>query len=77
MPETGKYLLDNLPKEVIKNVHIIVTGSMFPWTVLGTDAPLNLGAAIGLLLNAEDRGVHICMHAKIFNPHDVKKIRKN
>jgi len=35
MPETGKYLLEQLPDSILENVQIIITGSMFPWTVLG------------------------------------------
>ncbi len=69
MPETGKYLLEHLPAPVLLKVQVIVTGSMYPWTVLGSDAPINLGAALGLLLNTNNPAVAICMHGKLFDPN--------
>ena len=46
---------------------------MYPWTVLGSDAPINLGAALGVLLNTNEPHLKICMHAKFFDPYKVKK----
>ena len=77
MPETGKYLVENLSEEVKANCQILLTGSMFPWTVLGSDAPINLGAALGILLNNNDARIAICMHAKLFDPLKVTKDAEN
>lgn len=73
MPETGKYILENLPKATLEDMSIIITGSMFPWNIIGSDAPMNLGASIACLTNLENLGVKICMHAKLFNPNKVTK----
>lgn len=73
MPETGQYIINNLPQNIKDTTQIIITGSMFPWAVLGSDAPLNLGAALGLLLNTENPTISICMHARLFDPVKVKK----
>ena len=77
MPETGQYLMDNLPSQVKKDAQIIITGSMYPWTVLGSDAPINLGAALGLLLNSDRPMIAICMHSKLFDPRKVEKDEQN
>jgi len=75
MPETGKFLLQNLDQEVVENVNIVITGSMFPLNMIGSDALLNVGAAISSLLNSSaPLGVVICMHGKNWDP---RKIRKN
>ena len=73
MPETGKYLLAELSPEIQADTQIIITGSMFPWTLLGSDAPLNLGATFGVLLNTENPTIAICMHGKLFDPKAVRK----
>lgn len=73
MPETGKYIDQNLSEEIKSSSQILVTGSMYPWTVLGSDAPINLGAALGVMLNTDEPLLKICMHAKFFDPYKVKK----
>lgn len=77
MPETGKYLLEHLPADIRDSIQIIITGSMFPWTVLGSDAPINLGAALGILLNTSESRISICMHGKLFDPTKVTKDTEN
>lgn len=77
MPETGVYLREHLPAAVQAEVQIIITGSMFPWTVLGSDAPINLGAALGILLNTNDARIAICMHGRLFDPAKVTKDTEN
>lgn len=77
MPETGKFLLEHLSKKVLDDSQIIITGSMFPWILMGSDAQLNLGAALGLLINSDESRVAICMHAKLFDPLHVKKDAEN
>ncbi len=77
MPETGKYLVDHLSDDIKAGSQILITGSMFPWTVLGSDAPINLGAALGILLNTTEARIAICMHAKLFDPLKVRKDAEN
>ena len=76
MPETGTYLINHLPVDVAKGTTIIITGSIFPWNVIGSDAPMNLGAALAILVNTPQPGVSICMHGQLFDPHSVKKNEK-
>ena len=73
MPETGMFVSKELPSEVVGDSTIILTGSMFPWNIIGSDAPMNLGASLACLLNGDQKGVHICMHGKLFRPEAVKK----
>ncbi len=71
MPDTGQFLIDNLPKE---KKTIILTGSMFPLSGFEfSDAPFNLGFAIA---KSQDLpyGIYICMNGKAFDP---KKVNKN
>lgn len=77
MPETGMYLLEHLSEQIKSEVQIVITGSMFPWTVLGSDAPINLGAALGILLNTDDARIAICMHGRLFDPTKVTKDTEN
>jgi L-asparaginase/Glu-tRNA(Gln) amidotransferase subunit D len=73
MSETGVFLIENLPKESLDNALIILTGSMYPWNVYGSDAPMNLGASISQLISRNVKGVWICMHGKLFDPRKVEK----
>lgn len=77
MPETGQYLLEHLPETICNDIQVIITGSMFPWTVLGSDAPINLGAALGILLNTNEPRIAICMHGRLFDPTKVTKDTEN
>lgn len=73
MGETGEYLMDNLSPEVVENSTIVLTGSMYPWNVYGSDAPMNLGASISQLISEHVKGVWLCMHGKLFDPRHVEK----
>jgi L-asparaginase len=73
MPDTGKFLLKNLSPEISESIQVIITGSMFPWTLLGSDAPLNLGATFGILINTSNPTIALCMHGKLFDPLKVRK----
>ncbi len=77
MPDTGIYLSEHLSEKVRNEAMVLITGSMFPWTVLGSDAPLNLGAALGVLLNFDKPQISICMHARLFDPYKVTKDASN
>lgn len=77
MPDTGKFIQDNLDKEVLDNVRIVLTGSMYPWTILGSDAPMNLGSALSSLINGNSKGVFLNMHGKDFAPEKVTKDEEN
>lgn len=46
---------------------------MYPRNVFGSDAPMNLGASISLLISGYAKGVWICMHGKLFNPLKTSK----
>lgn len=73
MPDTGKYLSGNLTPEVLKEVRIVITGSMYPWNIVGSDAPMNIGAAIYSLIEDETPEVLIVIHGQSFDPEKVKK----
>ncbi len=77
MPETGNFILDNLDKTILDNSAIIITGSMFPWNIIGSDAPLNLGASLACLSIIDNFGVKICMHGKLFDPKKTTKDLNN
>ena len=73
MPDTAQYLVDHLDPNILQTCHVVLTGSMFPWTVLGSDAPMNLGSALSSLINLQINGVFINMHGKDFVPGQVIK----
>ena len=66
--ETAKYL-----SERIEGKLIILTGAMRPERFSNSDAPINLGSAIGFV-NSAEKGVFICMHG-IVKPFD--KVKRN
>jgi L-asparaginase/Glu-tRNA(Gln) amidotransferase subunit D len=73
MPDTGEFLTEKLPKELLENCIIILTGAMYPWNVYGSDAPLNLGASISQLITKNYNGAWVCMHGQMFKPQGVTK----
>ncbi len=73
MGETGVFLQENLSEEVQSESSIVLTGSMYPWNVYGSDAPMNLGASISQLISGAVKGVWLCMHGKLFDPRNVSK----
>lgn len=74
MPETWKYLEENLPKNILEDISVVITGAMYPWNILGSDAPMNIWAAISSLLNAnEPLWIIISMHGKNWNVNNIEK----
>lgn len=78
MPDTGKYIDGHLPKEIREDISLVITGAMYPWWVLWSDAPMNIWASISTLLNAEKPvGVTISMHGKNWDIYKVEKDTEN
>lgn len=78
MPDTGIFLLENLPKEVLTDISVVLTGAMYPMNLIGGDGLLNLGASVAVLINAEKPlGVVINMHGKNWNPRHIEKDADN
>ena len=73
MPDTAQYLAEHLGDNLLNECRIVLTGSMFPWTILGSDAPMNLGSALSSLINSNESGIFLNMHGKDFLPKNVKK----
>ena len=75
MPETWKYIVNNLSHEILKEISVVITWAMYPWNILWSDAPMNVWASISSLLNSEKPlWVTINMHWKNW---DVFKIEKD
>jgi L-asparaginase/Glu-tRNA(Gln) amidotransferase subunit D len=78
MPDTGKYLDENLPIGIKNSISVIITWAMYPWSILWSDAPMNLGASVWGLLNAEKPlWITICMHGKNWDIYKVEKDVEN
>ena len=59
----------------ITNKTVVFTGAMQPARMRRTDAPFNLGFAIGAL-QCLDSGIYIAMNGQIFNTDNVQKNRQ-
>jgi len=68
MTETAESLLD-LPGKVI-----VFTGALSPARFKGSDAPFNLGCAVGAVQSLPD-GVYVCMNGLVFKAGHVRKNR--
>jgi L-asparaginase len=66
MVETAR-VLSSIP-----NKTIVLTGSLAPANFKSTDAPFNVGCAIGALFSLPP-GTYIAINGKIFNPFAVRK----
>ena len=66
MLETAEFLSSVLGKV------IVVTGAMRPERFSDSDAPINIGTAIGAIRILEE-GVYIAMHGKVMQHHEVKR----
>jgi len=66
MIETAKKLKD------IKGKVIILTGSMRPEKFSDSDAPFNVGVAIGAV-NSLNNGVYIAMNGKVIPADDCRR----
>lgn len=70
MTNTAARLIDAaLPKT------IVFTGAMVPYSISGSDAVFNLGAAIAAV-QLLPRGVYVAMHGMVFDARQVKKDRE-
>lgn len=58
----------------ITNKTVVLTGAMQPARMRKSDAPFNLGFAIGAL-QCLDSGIYIAMNGRIFNANNVQKNR--
>jgi len=69
MAQTGQFL----KSKGIKGKRVILVGAFYPLQgFVPTDAPFNLGFAIGSLGAVKD-GVHIAMNMKLFDPDTAMK----
>ena len=59
----------------ITNKTVVFTGAMQPARMRKTDAPFNLGFAIGAL-QCLDSGIYIAMNGQVFNANNVQKNRQ-
>jgi L-asparaginase len=66
MIETAKELSS------IKDKTIVITGSMRPEMFSNSDAPINVGIAIGAI-NILDKGIYIAMHGKVISWDKCKR----
>lgn len=57
------------------NKTVVFTGAMQPARMRSTDAPFNLGFALGVL-GCLPAGVYIAMHGQVFNANQVHKNRQ-
>ncbi len=78
MPETGVYIINNLPEKTLSDISVVITGAMYPMNIVGSDALLNLGSSVSSLMNIhEPLGVVINMHARNWDPRKVEKDAEN
>jgi len=70
MPDTARFIKNRVKRT---DQTIILTGSMTPLKGFEfTDAPFNLGFAVGQVLSLP-AGVYLCMNGKTFTPEEVAK----
>lgn len=69
MVETAQFLTKQTE---LSDKAIVLTGAMRPFSLMRSDAPFNLGCAIGAL-NVLDKGVFITMNGNLFTPDNVIK----
>ncbi len=74
MTVTARRLLAAHDKGTLGEKAIVLTGAMVPFTVTGSDALFNLGAAI-LAVQMLSAGVYIVMHGRLFHAGSVTKDR--
>lgn len=74
MPETWQYIEKNLDKNILNDISVVITWAMYPWSILWSDAPMNIWATISSLLNAENPlWVKICMHWINWDVNNIEK----
>jgi len=75
MAETAKYLQDKIRNDndpKLKNKKVILLGSFHPLLFHPSDAPFNLGFALGVIGFVES-GVYIAMNSGLFDPYNICK----
>jgi len=78
MPDTWRYIAENLSKDILNDISVVITWAMYPWWVLWTDAPMNIWASMWALLNTENPlWVIMNMHAKNWDVYKVEKDAEN
>ena len=78
MPDTGAFLLENLNKDILFDISVVITGAMYPMNLVGGDGLLNIGASVSILINTEKPlGVVINMHGKNWDPRKIKKNKES
>ncbi|MHA1540239.1 MAG: asparaginase domain-containing protein [Alphaproteobacteria bacterium] len=72
MPDTARFLKKRLEGK-IGDKKVILVGSFWPLKGYApTDAPFNIGFALGSFLGIQ-AGVYLSMHAQLFDPDEVTK----
>jgi L-asparaginase len=69
MLETAKIL------SIIKDKTIVITGAMRPERFSNSDAPINIGMALGAV-NALEKGIYIAMHGRVISWDKCKRDMK-
>ena len=74
MSETAVFLGDAVAKDKkLENKRVILVGSFYPLSGFAqTDAPYNLGYAIGAIEHISP-GVYVAMNSRLFKPSEVEK----
>lgn len=74
MAETGRFLRDKIKTDKrAKNKRIVIVGSFYPLVGFSiSDAPFNLGYAIGVIQHLTP-DVYVAMNAQLFDPTHVDK----
>ena len=75
MQETAKYLIERIQNDNdphVKNKKVVLLGSFHPLLFHPSDAPFNLGFALGVI-DYVAPGVYIAMNSRLFDPHNICK----
>ncbi|AHC15103.1 asparaginase domain-containing protein [Salinispira pacifica] len=73
MTLTAEYLQKRFQEEGVSRT-VVFTGAMVPYSVNGSDALFNLGAAVSAA-QLLDEGIYICMNGRVFQAGKVMKDR--
>lgn len=71
MPETARHIKQVINGDTSDKV-IILTGAMIPYSIKGSDALFNLGAAFAYVRSLLP-GVYVCMNGRAFEADTVRK----
>jgi len=77
MAETGRFLKSKFESDsTLQSKRIILVGSFWPLVFSPSDAPFNIGFAVGSFQSIKP-GVYIAMNAQLFDPCNVTKHLEN